>query len=872
MAHRGGKLDLGGHVYIRRFLLSLAVIAIALIQWSSSALASVSASPPQKPTASTTSNSCAYPDALVKAGLLTDAEGQYEKILDSTNGAGDSCAAVGLKTVEDQRQQAVQLEASGDQAAAEGDLDKAKKDYQTALSDDRDNQAAMSGLQKVDQQTPNSIRQVRDYWGQVVSNTLVPIGQFFLSFLAVCAGFYVLYLLVRVGARWLPLRAKPSWRRVMKPLLWSFLALAAAAAGAYIGIAAQQSAWSAGGWWLTFLIVAAGLVVTGCLLLAWYLRSGTGVQFSVINKDGNADEAASAFLAGRLNALGASPPRGFDLPQDTDVTSLSSALALLPGGGILSALADFFLVRLQITPWNCVVTLIDQDRLLVTVHLNGRLAHTVLADRHSLFFPVPGSGGDTEAASPHVQDIDQSGMLTIAAAIILAKMAAEDGSPLERGLNGATSWESIAGQVLATQQGFSENEDLSKALLTRAIDVDPANLGARVAQIVMAGRRAKDAPSRREFADQISKIGCGEEFSEVGFEALQLRVLYSAAVGWYNVYLDNEEMPVPKMMDDHNKPRDSKEKVDTKKKDPLTEAFEWSKRLIDHLSDPEKSVQGLTKFMLPMAYMIGASLECIPSALRDPSVPALSPVFKDWNPDKENPENPEDSRKPKNSEVLYAWACLAAAEGDRDKPGTEAQVNHYGEALTSLRETVKVNADLRIWARYDPSFKQLFTRDREKFLKITSDTPTSVFTGVGPLADHATQLNDVGAHTAAELLDMTSTGAERQLMAQALGVSQLVVARWRNIALLNVMPGGPDPGQLDVLIAQGVDSPKVLQGKNRKAIAELAEKIQTATKYSQVTITKGDLAHWVRSAKRQHIRAAPEHSRAPRKLWRCVFW
>lgn len=86
------------------------------------------------------------------------------------------------------------------------------------------------------------------------------------------------------------------------------------------------------------------------------------------------------------------------------------------------------------------------------------------------------------------------------------------------------------------------------------------------------------------------------------------------------------------------------------------------------------------------------------------------------------------------------------------------------------------------------------------------------------------------------------------------------------------MPGGPDPGQLDVLIAQGVDSPKVLQGKNRKAIAELAEKIQAATKYSQVTITKGDLAHWVRSAKRQHIRAAPEHSRAPRKLWRCVFW
>ena len=96
---------------------------------------------------------------------------------------------------------------------------------------DHDNTAAMSGLQKVDQEPLDSIREARDYGSQIVSNTLEPIGQFFLWLLALFAGIYILSLLTRVAARWLPVPPKPSWRSAMKFLAQVSLALAIVAAG-----------------------------------------------------------------------------------------------------------------------------------------------------------------------------------------------------------------------------------------------------------------------------------------------------------------------------------------------------------------------------------------------------------------------------------------------------------------------------------------------------------------------------------------------------------------------------------------------------------------------------------------------------------------
>ena len=672
----------------------------------------------------------------------------------------------------------------------------------------------MSGLQKLDEQRPNAVRQARDYWNQVVSNTLTPLGQFFLWFLAVGAGIYILYLLTRVAARVISIPPEPSWRRVIRRLAWFWFFLAAATAGvaAYIGVSERRYGWVTGKWWLFFLLAGGAATIIGCLLEAWQLRSGTRVQSSVINSSGSPDEAAGAFLAGRLDALGARPPRGFDMPQGTDVTSLTEVLTLLPGGGMLSALASFLLPRVPVTPWRACVTLINQEQLLVTLHRNGRLVKTILADRASLFFPGSVAAQDPAATSGYLQAIDQCGMLTVAAAIILVTMAlADKHSPLQRGLNGATHWESVAGQVLATDQGLSGNEGLSKALLNRAVDVDPDNLAARVARINIDGRRSTDAACRRQFAEDISDIGGMDKLKESGYEALRLRVLYSAAAGWSNVWQDQPDNETWKT------------------------ASQWTNLLIADLYTltagrrlPSKGSarpsQSLAVAMQPAAYILW-------TALRRPRLCPPRPGYIEYK----RMHNSVENWRPTGSStasVVYGKACLAAALG------------RYSEALRELKKAIEIDESLRLWARRDPSFNTLRLHCSDEFRPMVEDSPPTLFINVGPLANYAAKLIDIGVYTASDLLDMTSTQAKRHLFAKAVGVPQMVVARWRAIAILGNIPTGPDIGQLDLLINAGVDSPQALQSAVNNGIDELARKLSDEAIDSPADIQVGELRKW----------------------------
>jgi tetratricopeptide (TPR) repeat protein len=765
-----------------------------------------------------TRSPCATADALRQRGLLMQAKDSYTSLL-SQSGASD-CAVNGLQVVAQQGEKAAELEAKGDAAAAEGDLSAANSYYTQALKDDSDNQDALSGLQKLDQERPDGIRQARDYWNQIVTNTLVPLGQFFLWLLAVFAGIYLLYLLTRVAARWLPVRAMPSLRRIIKVLAFISFVLAAALVGCtvYAGISGHHSGPASGGWWLVLLIASGVLIMIGCLLSAWCLRSGTGVQFSVTNKSGSTDNAACAFLAGCLNSLGTAPPRGFELPEGTDVTSLTSVLTLLPGGGMLSALTGFLLARVQVTPWNAIVTLIDDDQFLVTLHRNGRLVETVLADRESLFFSSTISGQGSASSSAFVQAIDQCGLLTIAAAIILVNMAkADTHSPLKTGLNGATSWESVAGQVLATSEGFNGNVDLSKALLVRATDVDLTNLAARVAKVIVDGRRASDKGSREVFADQMSALADLPELAQRGYEALRLRVLYSSAAGWSNVYLDDETS------------------------ESLDKARDRAAKLIDFLynmttarrSDLRRTIKPLAVSVQTEAYILWTALAAFAKLRSEefslPASEAIRDAFCSWEP-----------KGPQSSSINYAEACLEAAKED------------YNKALEKLRKAVGVDDDLRMWARHDPSFSKLSKIRAQKFLAIVGDRPPESFTQIGPLAKYTNQLSDIGVHDAGDLVFMTSDGTELKLFAQAVGVSQLVASRWRNIAGLANIPGGPDLGQLNLLVEAGVDSVKALQAAVGKDIDQLVRDLRTAGTYSSEEIKTEDLRRWagVRQAER----------------------
>ena len=655
-----------------RALLPLGAGAFILAVLITGCFSAPASAPEPTPTIAADPNPCSTADALLTSGLLTEAESEYTALLTPSQGKSvPQCAVPGLQNVAKAREDAARSASFGERAAAEGNLAAAREYYTEALNEDSGNQAAESGLQTLDQQRPNGIRQARDYWNQLVDNTLAPLGQLFLWLLAVGVGIYILYLMARLTAR-LPLPERPSQQGLMKVLALSFFgtALLAAIVSAAIGLTGGRHGGPVGWWWLGFLVAAGLLVVAGCVLMGWCLRSGIRIQTTVTNEEGSQDNAARAFLVGRLDALGAKPPRGFDLTQDTDVTSLTDVVALLPGGGFLSALVSFLTANGPVTPWQAAVTLINQDQLLVTLHRNRRLVVTCLANRAALFFPASGSA--------NVTAIGENGMLTIAAAIILVTMAMAKDSPLRAGLSGATRWESVAGQVLATQQGLGGSDDLSQALLDRAVDIDPGNLAAREAKIAMGGRRASDPASRREFADQISRLA-GINWEDPGNRPLQLRVFYSGAAGWCNVYLDSRA----------GQPRPSENKLveDWGKARRRTTAFV---KLLGEMTDGENASRNtsnsspdmITAYMKTAAYALWMGLK------------EARPCGAAWTEEDEETDEAVKGWRPTGgltTRTSYDEACMEAVEGNYDK------------ALDLLKLAV-ADKGLRRWARLDPSF------------------------------------------------------------------------------------------------------------------------------------------------------------------------
>jgi tetratricopeptide (TPR) repeat protein len=747
--------------------------------------APVVARPDQAPTPSP-DPACAMGDQLVAQGLLEQAEKQYSGALDGasttsatppTTSAKPDCAVTGLRRVAEQRQHAAVLAAQGDAARNGGNPDKARDLYEEALKADRDNAVAAKDLQTLQAQPASRVSKAQSWWTDFVADTLTPLGQLALWLLAAVVVVYLLVLLTKVAARlpW-PLRKDPQTRKnllfvaVVVPLAVLVLVLQLVLVTFLLASLTTTTPW--------LIVIAVLGILAGMALASWYLRLRIRLQLEVFDEKGTADADAAAYLAWRLRALGSEPPRGIQQTRQTDVTALdATALSILPGGGFFAPLIRLLMASIPGSTWHAVVHLIDSDRVSVSIERHQRSVRMVVADRKELLFP--GTKADDTA------DLGRRGLLTIAAAMILRTLA-EHHDELEVGLAGAKRWESIAGQVLAGELSPVTKPQLRHAMLARAVDVDADNFAARLAYLRATQGEASDHDGQRTFAqtmdDMYNKIaGRGR-----GWEALQLRVLYNRAAAWFNAYLFSRA---------DNKPEASEE---------WKSAAERSRHLMESLSGPkplpEWKLTELWRAMKPWAgwlWLGVCATKPSQGANQDPNASAeakdpMSQLAESWI-----------AEAPPTARLHYYRACTKAEQ--RDCEG----------ALETLKSAV-IDPDLKRWARIDASFAELRDPDRlhhpdhrehsARFYELVGEPGPSRFTALPPFAAHDDALRAAGIHDAHELLRLTSTPWRRARLTRELEVPQLVVRRWRQIAELGAVKGGPSVAQLDLLLAADVDS------------------------------------------------------------------
>ena len=434
-----------------------------------------------------------------------------------------------------------------------------------------------------------------------------------------------------------------------------------------------------------------------------------------------------------------------------------------------------------VPPWHASVAVMDSERAAVTITRNGRAAKAVIVSRPALGLPSTPTegqqGGDASRA--------RAELLTGAAAFIL--MSLSEGHPqLKKGLCRATQWNSLTLQVLATEKPLVDDEASARAALARAVDVDPANHMARIAHVHHFGRQG-DTEDRRRFAKRMDEeymLAFPRGEVRPGFEALQLRMLFTCAAAWLNIHLLGRDRIV------------------------WRKALYAARQLMALLEERTKLArpedQWLKEFatnMQPAArYLWNGVVATKPSNIRLDPIIDQAPVLLSLR-------------------ARYERTCWQAEAQDGDK---QAAVNDL-EFSAGLEE-------LRTSARQDPSFALL--RDDKRFKVLLNDPSPSDFLALAPFSAHRGKLVAVGIFGPEQLREHTASSLRRWRLAGYLQLNAMVVDRWHGVADLAMLDQDlRSVPLLDLLLAVQVDSPAALRAAaDDKHIQQFIERLQEAAR------------------------------------------
>jgi hypothetical protein len=280
------------------------------------------------------------------------------------------------------------------------------------------------------------------------------------------------------------------------------------------------------------LLLAYGVLIAfGVIITATAFGQNCRVQVAAAAKDGSQDAAAKDYLLGRLQTLGTEQTHGLNASAGgTQLSSLQSQdLSGLPSGSLISTIARImFALRPDLT-WRAQVTVVDPNRVAMSLARNGRLAFTGVFSRSDMGLAPPPSDATAAAAAA---DVARAQLLTGAAAFILVQLSSVH-PELREALCGATQWQSVALQVIGSSVSLSKGEDPA-ALLRTATNLDPGNATAHFRYLRVLDDQLKTAPYDAAvlamYQDAKGKVPVDDHaMPKPGWESLYLEILYYAS-------------------------------------------------------------------------------------------------------------------------------------------------------------------------------------------------------------------------------------------------------------------------------------------------------------------------------------------------------
>jgi hypothetical protein len=842
---------------------------------------------PRLPTGATAAN----PRLILQArqvavlGHLDAAKALYERAL--TGSPPDPSAAFGLAYVTARRAAAAELAGAARRLAAAGKAEDSTACLVQALTLDAANSAALAAQNPEPAVSRTRAEKAASGWDAFYKAWVDPAVRIVLPALAVLAVLLVLARLLTPLAvppdaeAWADARPRLAWwagvvlmsvaavvglsaavgaTSAPQPRAWLSIVvltagIAAAASLAVLGMSRRGGRWIWLGMWSVLAVgiigygflapqtgitvprrwywwlLAAALAAVGCLLVAG--GRGHALRLQILVKQGNdIDPVGTAYVLGRLQELGSSPPRGLKTPQQVDVTDLpNGALSSLPVGRLATVLAPLAGLLTPSVPWRATVEdgLKDQA-VLVTLTRNGSVAQTALVDA-TRFLPRPAVGAPV-AATP---DLPERGdLLTAAAAVVLTELAKRH-TVLRDGLCGASRWDSVAAYVVATKPPASAGGyDLRRGLLAYAVEADPGNAFARLAYANLLGENAASPGDLRQHIELLTSVreGIDEEAgNQPGFLALRLRALHTLTATELNLAASESG---------------------TARATAVAAASGDIAAFRDLVTSSMPGRDAGQQAFLHEMNLIAGQLESARDVLLgEPGGDVVKAIGLG-----------------RSLYVLYDEACRLALDQPAREPARARR--DRAAALDRLHVTAGLQ-ELRDSAVRDPWFAALraasgdLRDDAQRFWRIVGAAEPA-FTDLPPFGTNGEALRAIGIERPEDLLAVTGCPDGVENLATSLKISPCVVEGWRTFAEL-ASPrgvGGPtlSSRELGLLAWSGVRTRDTLRTCSAQDLADRLAAEATERRLMPPSLT--DVESWLTRATDEHVRDEPAAQTEPR--------